>query len=59
MLASRGRSRPLLWLPGCRFRMEEDPSAWEVRPEWALGSDDLEKFTPVSLDSSYQLVLKG
>lgn len=58
MLASRGRSRHLLWLPLRHFRTEEDPSAWGVRPEWALGSEDLESFTPVSLDSSYQLVLK-
>ena len=25
--------------------MEEDPSAWEVRPEWALGSEDLDMVT--------------
>lgn len=60
VLASRGRSCHLLWLPLRHFRTEEeDLIAWEVRPEWALGSEDLERFVPVSLGSSYQLVLKG
>lgn len=38
--------------------MEEDPSAWEVRPEWALASEDLDMVTLVSSDSSHQLALK-
>lgn len=59
VLASRGRSRHLLWRPLRHFRREEDPSAWEVRPGWALGSEDLERFAPASSGSSYQLVLKG
>lgn len=57
--ASRGRSHHLLWLPLRHFRREEGLSAWEMRPEWALGSEDLERFAPVSLGSSYQLVLRG
>lgn len=47
------------WLPLCHFRMEGDLSAWEVRPQWGLGSEGLERLTPVSPDSFYQLVLKG
>lgn len=41
------------------FRMEEDLSTWEVRPEWVLGSEDLERVMPISLDFSHQLVQKG
>ena len=59
ILASRGKSCHLLWLPLCHFRVGEDLSAWEVRPEWALGPEDLERLMLASWDPSCQLVPKG